>query len=134
MPLMRAGSQRRGFMLEAIGALPSSVWSNSWDDPRRIEDAADAQAVEGRRDQPDLEAQNCNGPPRPTLRVPKSRRSRGPALTPHQGAHKGRLTKSEGVSVHAQPPRQIECCAELGRYSRLTGSLHSPMPRNLACP
>src|SRR2546422_510126 len=30
--------------------------------------------------------------------------------------------------VHAQPPREIEACAELGRYSRLTGSLRFPVP------
>jgi len=32
----------------------------------------------------------------------------------------------EGRTVHAQSPRQIERCAELGRYGRLTGSLHVP--------
>src|SRR5262249_21178643 len=29
--------------------------------------------------------------------------------------------------MHAQPPREIECCAELGRSGRLTGSLRFPV-------
>lgn len=28
--------------------------------------------------------------------------------------------------MHAQSPRHVECCAELGRNSRLTGSLRFP--------
>ena len=35
------------------------------------------------------------------------------------------LKKRAFIVVHAQSPRQIECCAELGR-SRLTGSLPIP--------
>src|SRR6266567_7248693 len=34
----------------------------------------------------------------------------------------------EGRSVHAQSPRQCECCAALGRERRLTGSLRFPVP------
>jgi hypothetical protein len=34
-------------------------------------------------------------------------------------------------SVHAQSPRQIECCAELGRWRRLTGSLLIDPPKQV---
>src|SRR5215211_8660002 len=68
-------------------------------------------------------------------RLGRARRIQGGFLLAQEiscGAARVRMGKEQQsrLSVHAQSPRPSECCAELGREHRLTGSLRSPRGRN----